>query len=54
MAWQKIQIKCQRCNGTGIISPDTMAEETKAEVSCPLCDGNKYLPWGRLKVESEE
>jgi len=55
MAWQKIQVRCNRCNGTGVIVNPHNEEipESPVEVTCPHCGGDKYLNWGRLKVEVE-
>jgi len=55
MAWQKIQVRCNRCDATGVV-PNPRNEEIPGDpvtVTCPHCNGDKYLNWGRLKVESD-
>jgi len=52
MAWQKIQKICPRCEGVKE-TVDSYSENEPVLSTCRMCNGKGYIPWGRLKVETE-
>lgn len=48
--WKEIQQTCAYCQGTGRIIPSyNTAQPPPVDIECPVCAGEGYLEWGRLK-----
>ncbi len=52
--WNKVQAMCSNCHGTGKVIPlYDEGQPIPEEIDCPICQGKKYLDWGRMKEPEE-